>query len=141
MLTVQDGLAASLGDDGRIYAIGGWDSGQQTQINTVEAYDPSTQTWAMVQSMPSLRQSLVAAASGSTIYAIGGVYGSTIVLANVEEYSLSANTWAIGPSMPTPRFQAAATAGPGGRIYVFGGSYYISGTSYTILSTVEAFTP
>jgi hypothetical protein len=69
-------LAAIQGPNGKIYAIGGYDvssDGTWTLLATVEEYDPMTNTWASVTSMPTGDASLGAAVgSNGRLYIIGG---------------------------------------------------------------------
>ena len=44
--------------DGKIYAIGGWDS-QNPALGTVEEYDPTTDTWTQKADMPTPRSFFV----------------------------------------------------------------------------------
>ncbi len=121
-----------------IYAIGGGDDA--VTLNTVEAFDPSTQVWATRSPMSTARSGLAAASSAGVIYAIGGIDQSDSVLSNVEQYTPSTNSWAIAASMPTPRVSPSAVTGPHGKIYAIGGWYIVGGT-LTIVAAVEAFTP
>lgn len=89
-------LAAAVGSDGRIYAMGGYSSGAANvaPVNTVEAYDPRSNTWNVAASMPTAR-ALLAAAGGSDgrIYAIGGTHIEGVGLSTVEAFT---------PPVPTP---------------------------------------
>ena len=58
MPTPRHILAAAAGADGRIYAIGGHDKGP---LNTVEAYDPGSDSWSAVAPMLTTREELAAA--------------------------------------------------------------------------------
>jgi hypothetical protein len=72
---------------GRIYAIGGHPEG--ANLNPVEAYNPSTNTWTTVASMPTVRGQLAAATGlDGRIYAIGGG-GNVGFLNTVEALSFS----------------------------------------------------
>ena len=72
MPTPRQLLAAAVGPDGRIYALGGADAAGNP-LNTVEAYDIATNTWTVQLSMPT-RRSALAAVTGpdGRIFAIGG---------------------------------------------------------------------
>ncbi len=132
MPTPRSELAAVLGPDGRIYAIGGGSGGL---IDTVEAYDPKTDRWSPVASMLTPRTGLAAVLGpDGRIYTIGGGYGS--ILDTVEAYDPKTNRWSPVASMSTPRTNLAAVLGPDGRIYAIGGSF-----SDSILDTVEAYDP
>lgn len=90
MPTARNGLAVTVMNN-RIYAIGGaTDFNPWTNnLNVVEAYDPSTDTWTAVQSMPTPRSLLGAAVAGNKILAIGG-WGITGYLDTNEEFSIGA---------------------------------------------------
>src|SRR5207249_2699318 len=114
------GLAAALGSDGRIYAIGGLDGGNNV-VNTVEAYTPGATSWSPVASMPTPRVSLAAAALGDgRIYAIGGE-NNAVAFDAVEGYSPSSSSWSKADPLPTPRSGLAAVTGIDGNIYAIGG--------------------
>lgn len=139
MPTARADLAATTGQNGLIYAIGGQNG--SGFLNTVEAYNPSTNSWNTLPGMP-LRRRDVAAVTGpdGRIYVIGGEnrFDDTgfSQINEVDVYDPAANSWSTVASMPTPRYGIAAVLGPDGRIYVFGGSGFGS-----ILNTVEVYTP
>jgi N-acetylneuraminic acid mutarotase len=136
MSTARDRLAAAAGPDGRIYAIGGGFGANGGNLNTVEAYKPSTNSWATLTSMPTARRDLAAATGpDGRIYALGGSAG-TGPLNTVEAYTPGTNSWATVASMLTARDRLAAATGSDGRIYALGGS---NGTSP--VNTMEAYTP
>src|SRR4051812_16901990 len=58
--------------NGKIYAIGGWDS--IGVLNTLEVYDPSTNTWSTPQTTGTFtaRAYLSSCVVGDKIYVIGG---------------------------------------------------------------------
>lgn len=102
MPTPRFGLAAAVGADGRIYAIGGYTYGGIT--DTVEIYDPSTDSWTTGPSLQTPRAYLAAAVDhGGNIYAIGGYYGSKYV-GTVEEL-----TTARASPTPTPTATTSPT--------------------------------
>ncbi len=134
MPTARSGLAAAVGPDERIYAIGGGNSGGL--LATVEAYDLASDTWKTVAPMPTARWGLAAAVGpDGHIYAIGG-YANGRYLATVEAYDPASDTWETVAPMPTARYFLAAAVGPDGRIYAIGG--YANGR---YLATVEAYDP
>jgi Uncharacterized protein conserved in bacteria len=116
--------------DGKIYAMGG---GNDVQLSSVEAYDPSTDTWTTKASMPAAREQFCTEVVNGKIYAIGGANSSS-----VYEYNPVTNTWATKASMSTPRreFQTEVIDG---KIYAIGGQ---SGTTLSsTLSSVEEYDP
>src|SRR5438034_4409897 len=123
---------------GKIYAFGGFvlpPSGPAAwaPIDNVWEYDPASDTWKALASLPTKRGSPVAAAVGDKIYVIGGATvgpGSNetavhparphVSLGVVEEYDVASNRWRQRAPMPTPRNHATAGA-VNGKIYVIGG--------------------
>jgi hypothetical protein len=140
MPTARGFLAATTGPNGRIYAIGGDTTGS---LNTVEAYDPATNTWRSMAPMPTARGGLaVATGSDGRIYAMGGaaLVGGVIrtSLDTVEAYDPPTDTWSAVAPLLTPRNSPAAATGPDGRIYAVGG---YDSSSLLYLNSVEAYTP
>ena len=137
MPTARYHLAAAPGDDGRLYAIGGFGG---VNDSTVEAYTPSSNSWVTVSSLPHGRAVLTAAQGGDgRVYAIGGYDPNCDCYTNeVDAYSSSTNSWTTVTPMPTPRSAAAAATGSNGKIYVFGGYNDVVGTT---IDTLEIYTP
>jgi N-acetylneuraminic acid mutarotase len=71
MPTARVNLAAVLGSDGKIYAIGGNDQ-QGKPLRSVEAFDPATNTWISRAPLPAGGGRLTAVTARGKIYAIGG---------------------------------------------------------------------
>ena len=70
----------------------------------VEEYDPSTNSWVSVASMPTARSGLAAAVVNGKIYAMGGRSGPSIPsIDTVEVYDPGTNTWSNAAPMPTAR--------------------------------------
>ena len=139
MPTRRGYMAATLGPDGLIYVIGGsnraGDSGL-SWLNTVEAYDPATNSWTTVASVSIPRYGLAAVTgSDGLIYAIGGNSGG--VDNTVEAYNSQTHSWASVAPLPTARSGLAAVQGSDGRIYAIGGQ----GSKGNSLNTVEAYDP
>lgn len=98
---------AARATNGKVYVIGGLDSGV-TPSPSVEEYDPASNTWSSRAPMPTARHSLaVAAASNGRIYAIGGA---------VEEYDPATNSWRSRSSAPYGAYLSAVGA-TNGKIY------------------------
>lgn len=83
---------------GFIYAIGGHDG--NTWLNSVERYDPKTNTWTTVAPMHHKRGSPGVTVYKGKILALGGsqIYAQ---LNSVELYHAETNTWAL-LSVPLP---------------------------------------
>ncbi len=127
MPTARGSLGVALASNGKIYAIGG-------VRDTVEEYDPATNTWTPRASMPTARAYLgVAAASNGNIYAVGGDNGG--YLTTVEEYNPATDTWVTRANMPTYRSSLGLVAASNGKIYAIGGV----GNGY--LDVIEEYDP
>ncbi len=154
MPTPRNSLAATTGSDGRVYAIGGAQDHARTILDTLEVYDPATNTWLSsardeVEPMPTRRYAPAAATArcprrleATCIYAIGGVGSGAGNV--VEVYDPATNNWLSSArgeveAMPTARGGlAAATARCPRRleatcIYAIGGGLG--------LNVVEAYDP
>jgi N-acetylneuraminic acid mutarotase len=138
MPTARAELAAVVGLDGRIYAIGGRTPGGTTAV--VEAYDPGDNSWTTRAPMPTPRYGLAATVGADgTIYAIGGQYtsvsdaGASIV---AEAYDPMANTWHALPDLPIGRDDAAAAVGGDGTVYAIGG---FDGLTFQTLGSVATW--
>src|SRR5438105_9099306 len=150
------GLGAATGADGRVYTMGGkgpeneQDPNDERDLGVVEAYDPSSNTWACstddassgcathtLAPLPTPRQRLAAAlGDDGRLYVLGGYNPSEGYLATVEAYAPATNTWRTLAPPPTPRGFLAAARGGDGRIYAIGGY-----NGRQALSTVEAYDP
>ncbi|HZT05747.1 MAG TPA: kelch repeat-containing protein [Chloroflexota bacterium] len=115
----QEMAVAELG--GRIYAIGGFNP-DGSSANTVEAYDPATDSWATVAPLPIALNHPAAATVGDHVYVIGGHpdQGAEAV-DTVYAYDAGADRWVPRARMPTAR-GALAVAVADGKIYAMGGS-------------------
>lgn len=103
--------------------MGGSDSGQACgcALNTVEAYTPSSNSWAYVAAMPTHRSRLGAATGGDgRLYAIGGLNDVSVPVNAVEAYAPGNNTWTTVGPLPAARYSLAVVAGSDGRIYAIG---------------------
>jgi N-acetylneuraminic acid mutarotase len=109
-------------ENGIIYVIGGLDE-YTDRLNTVESYDPATDSWT--EEAP-----LLVGKSNSSV----GLVGTTIVAADGfgqppsddtgdnEGYDASTNTWTSLTADPTPR-DGTCGGSIGGHMYVAGGYY------------------
>nr|7ON6_A Chain A, SAKe6AE [synthetic construct] len=130
--------------DGRIYAVGGYDGSPDghTHLNSVEAYDPETDTWSLVAPMKTRRSGVGVAVLDGRIYAVGGYDGSPdghTHLNSVEAYDPETDTWSLVAPMKTRR-SGVGVAVLDGRIYAVGG-YDGSPDGHTHLNSVEAYDP
>ena len=137
MPTARGASSAVAGPDGLIYALGGWTSdpcdGFPVSLKTVEAYNPTSNTWATVPSMRTPRAAFGAVVTGGVLYAIGGEEdgpskpenggcesGTVSVLSSVEAYSFSTHSWKTVAPLPQATRVEGAVVGADGRIYAIG---------------------
>jgi N-acetylneuraminic acid mutarotase len=118
--------------NGLVYAIGG-SNGVGSPLNTVEVYNPASNSWSTAASMPTARFGLAAATVNGLIYAVGGYNGSPSGLFAAEVYNPSSNSWTSVFGL-TPRYGLAAVA-MNGFIYAMGGF------NPNAVSTVEVYNP
>lgn len=123
----------------QIYAIGG--DGTAGILNTVEMYDPATDTWTPKASMPTARDRLVVGVVNSQIYAIGGYNSNNNLWLNtVEVYDPATDTWVTKAPMPTARGNLAVAV-VNNQIYAIGGDGNGGGGNAVLLNTVEMYDP
>jgi len=126
---------------GDVYAFGGFVAGERSDHSSRESdrYDPSSDTWARVASMPTDRYG-AAAVTGldGKIYVIGGwSTRSNTALTTMEAYSPGTNSWKVLASMHAARQSPGAAMDNSGRIYAIGGY----NTSRGYLRSVERYDP
>ena len=92
--------ATALG--GRVYAIGGRLSGLDTNLGTVQAYDPRRNRWTRLPDLPDPRGGTGAAAIAGRIVSVGG---ESPPGTNRTVWALrpGARAWTALPDLPTPR--------------------------------------
>src|SRR2546422_970562 len=142
--TPRAGLAVGV-VNGILYAVGGeivhaGVGGYIEFLSTVEAYDPSTNSWSSKAPLPAPRGGLTVGVVNGILYAVGGSCcgPSGHPLGTVEAYDPTTNTWTAKASMPTPRYNLAV--GVANQIlYAVGGHGGPNGESY--VNVVEAYDP
>jgi N-acetylneuraminic acid mutarotase len=114
----QEVAVAAVG--GFVYVIGGFDSTAAIR-NTVERYDPASDSWTTVASLPVVIHHATATAVNGKIYVIGGWSDFfATALDTVYEYDPGTDSWSAKTDMPSARGSPAATEVTG-KIYVAGG--------------------
>jgi N-acetylneuraminic acid mutarotase len=99
--------------NGKIYVAGGELFNNCTPLNTLEAYDPATDTWTTgLASMPTARWFAGAGTVNGTMYVVGGQLGcSQGSIRTVEAYDPATDTWTPGLApMPTPARDSVSIA-------------------------------
>lgn len=104
--------------DGYIYVAGGFDG-----LDVLERYDPATDTWEALASMPEGRHHNMAAAYDGQLYAFGGSISPLNFIASnsVWRYDPASNAWSALDPMPEARMSGVAVT-LGDKIYIVGGS-------------------
>ena len=122
--------------NGILYAVGGWIDlcGCTPGLDTVEAYDPVTDTWTTKTPIPTPRFHHASGVVDGIIYVVGG-WSGTAPLDTVEAYDPVTNSWSEEDPMPTARRSLAAGV-VDGILYAVGGF-----TGSTVLAINEAFIP
>ncbi len=87
--------------NGSLYAVGGGGDGP-VLLNTVYAYDPTSNTWSTKAPMLTARSGLGVGVVNGILYAVGGDNGEP--LTTVEAYDPATNSWTTKAPMPTPRY-------------------------------------
>jgi prenyltransferase beta subunit len=127
--------ASAKGPDGRIYIFGGSrfdNNGYEISIAASEAYDPSTDTWSSLPSLPNtLTRARAACASDGSIYIFGGytINESTnegVQTDEVLRFDPQAGTYTVIAHIPIARC-CHTVAAHGNLIYIMGGHNFQSG--------------
>lgn len=104
--------------DGKIHTIGG--STPDGVTDSVERYDPQSDTWTRLADLPTPTANMQAVVIGGKIYVAGGSLASGAVSDQVERYDPVQDRWSSIPPLPAPRSRYAAAA-LDGKLYLFGG--------------------
>lgn len=124
--------------DGKIYVVGGRRFQRndtpgpirQTNVSTLEVYDPAADRWETRAPMPSAQAGLGAAAIDGRLYACGGEQLPDRLFADCWVYDPDTDVWASAPALRTPRHGIGMVA-VGNRLHVFGGALTPGGNAAT----------
>ena len=120
---------------GKLYVFGGcgWlavgedsdgesdDDDHRPALDTVECYDPDTNTWAYAPSMPAARYNTGVAVVADRVYVVGGSGdGTSDPLDRVDCFDAGRGSWREMSPMPLPRWAPGVVA-IDGEIYALGG--------------------
>ena len=123
--------AATLNVNGQdvVFAVGG--ASGNSLLNTVEAYDPATNTWSAVSSMPTRREGPGVVGVNGKLYVVGGNVSGGSPSGIVEVYDPVTNAWSSPlPPLSTPRSHFSLVAA-GSLLYAIGGDVAANGTAVT----------
>jgi N-acetylneuraminic acid mutarotase len=127
--------------NGKIYAIGGslGPASNYSGMNTVEEYDPATDTWTKKANMITRRKYISACSLNGKIYVFGGeedLY--TLPLSSGEVYDPVTDTWKEITNMPSVLEEPSADM-LNGKAYVCGGT--LTASPATPVSTMYEYNP
>ncbi|ESP03276.1 hypothetical protein LOTGIDRAFT_137657 [Lottia gigantea] len=108
--------------DGYIFAVGGHD--ENDILNSVERYDPHTNTWCMVAPLPQPLRLMTSVSYRGKLYVFGGETNSDFSN-NAYRYDPATDKWTTLASMSTQRVLAGSVI-YNEKIYVIGGNSAIS---------------
>ena len=118
---------------GKLYLLGAIRVGTSFIDGNTHEYDPATDRWATVGTMPTPRGASGVAVIGSRIYVAGGLARAGSV-ANFDAFDTVAKQWTTLPAMPTARDHLTAQA-------VNGKVYAIAGRAAAVFNANEEFDP
>jgi hypothetical protein len=95
-----------------IYAAGGADR-SDTPLSTLEAYDPTTNTWSTRAPMPTPRWLAAGGVVDGLLYVVGGYLADGSTTSAVEAYDPATNTWSTKAPLPAPLAGATAAVSDG----------------------------
>ncbi|MBM3235608.1 hypothetical protein FJZ31_04850 [Candidatus Poribacteria bacterium] len=115
---------ATVALDGKIYAIGGFNSVYIPPVihSIVQVYDPATDTWTRKADMPTARAEAAACVMDGRIYVSGGHIDVELesCVSTVEVYDPATDTWTQASDMPWAR-RAHSASVVDGKMYLVGG--------------------
>ncbi len=137
MPTARYGLEAVTHLNGLCYIMGGTTG--STVLNTVEVYNPISNTWATGVPMPTPRMDFGSFLHNGKIYVVGG-FNATGPLASMDCFDPATGVWTSLPGMPTARGGLMVYGGTNS-IYALGGQTSPVGTPFAPgpLSVVERY--
>ena len=120
--------------DNKMYVMGGRSEDAPGPIdNTIEMYDPITDTWTFKTSMQGARAAFSSEVIDGKIYVLGGSQFDTMY-AEVEIYDPQTDTWSNGEDMPKGRTWHGSGM-IGDSIFVFGGATEVNYIGFPLNET------
>jgi len=110
---------AAVALDGKIYLIGGFETGTNIPSDGVLVYDTTTRTWSRAAPLPAPRGGHTAVVLAGKIHVVGGG-NSKSTIADHDVFDPAGNAWTA--LTPLPRAEGSpAAAAFGGKLYAIGG--------------------
>ncbi|KAL7633189.1 UNVERIFIED_CONTAM: hypothetical protein RMT77_016559 [Armadillidium vulgare] len=124
---------------GFLYAVGGssespYDHGDESPC---EAYDPASDSWSPIPSLPGFRAQHSAATLGHRLLITGGLEGER-VLDSCYVYDTTTNSWSARSPLLKPRADHASVT-YGGHVYVCGGWYEDEIATRVLVGTIDRY--
>jgi N-acetylneuraminic acid mutarotase len=108
--------------NGKLYVMGGFESGFWKPVNTTYEYDPDLHRWSNKTPLPTARGAHAAAVINGKIHLVGGAHRKLFKLDNTdahEVYDPTTDSWETLPPLPTPRDHLTVTEA-NGKLFVIG---------------------
>ena len=130
---------AALLPNGRVFVASGIlleDSSNKTMTNSVEVYDPTTNTWSFAANLAEARYAFVLTSlPNGQLLAIGGArtynsWDESSFVHKIEVYNPLTDQWHIAGDFPQSRAYATGILLPNGNVWVAGGQFGQSGTEF-----------
>ena len=119
-----------------IYVVGGYNGA--SRVATVDAYDPTSNSWSSAPNLIVAKQSAYVGTVGSDIIvAAGGYTNAQVTTSDNELYKLGATAWKMRRLLPTNRCGGCA-AGINGFLYAAGGAKSVS-TNPNALNRLDGY--
>ena len=135
------GASAAVLADGRVLVVGGSAGPSSTSaLDTVEVFDPASNSWAVAAPMLQERAYPAAATLADGSVLVVGGSRDCFPLDTAERYFPDTGTWVSAGVMSAPRTQATATVLLDGRVLVLGGGAQGS-PGFASTNTAEIFDP
>ncbi len=133
----------------KVYVIGGvsgsffnetYGGYQKILCNANEAYDPSTDTWQVLEAMPTERYSCNAIAFNGEIYVIGGHReGHNSITVN-EAYNITNGSWSTKAQTPKIGY-TYSSAVLDDKLYIFNGNYFEDFSYHQSMMPTQIYNP
>ena len=107
---------ALIAAQGKLFAIGGNTS--RGNVAQAEAYDPATNAWTVLPSLPDPRNHVMGFVAGGEACVAGGRSPTT---ARVDCFDIVSGAWVRLPDLPQPSSGGGGVTFPGGDVVVMGG--------------------
>jgi N-acetylneuraminic acid mutarotase len=127
--------------DGKLYVAGGYLDGEDP-TNAFWEYDPQSDEWTKLPSLPRVTAAGATVALGDKLYVASGAaqtFGTSGPVPPYEDlqiYDFETGKWSLGPNVPEPRHHVSGAA-LDGRVYVAGGR----GEADHSLTTFDRYDP